>query len=131
MKISSGLPNRPAKPSAKAKPWPMKAAISVARTKPRRVASSARSTRPPSIGNAGIMLNSARKRFTAASRSTSETAELSTAPVAHAELRAGKQHEPERDHDIDQRSGDCDEEFLVRRFRDALEPRQSADRQQR
>ena len=57
----------------------MVAATSVARTWPRRVASRARSTRPPSMGNAGIRLNSARNRLTSARRSTSETLLLSTA----------------------------------------------------
>ena len=67
------------KPSPNATAWPIEAATPVARTKPSLVASSARSTRPPSIGNAGIMLNTARNRFTAASRSSIETRVLSTA----------------------------------------------------
>ena len=39
---------------------PSVAATRVPRTSPNRLASSARSTRPPSIGNAGIRLNSSR-----------------------------------------------------------------------
>ena len=40
---------------------------------------SARSTRPPSMGNAGIMLNRARKRLTTVNRSASANLPLSTA----------------------------------------------------
>ena len=48
----------PRMPKTTAKPWPMVAATSVARALPIRMARSARSTRPPSMGKAGIMLNS-------------------------------------------------------------------------
>src|SRR5262245_24513482 len=44
-----------------------------------RAASTARSTRPPSMGKAGIILNTARNRLTAASRSIIEAAGFSTA----------------------------------------------------
>ena len=104
----------------------------MARTKPSRVASSARSTRPPSIGKAGIMLNTARNRFTAASRSTSETCALSTAERSPALSRApASSDQADGDRDVDQRAGDRDQEFLARLLRDALEPRHAADRQQR
>ena len=42
-------------------PWPMVAAICVARGQDMREASAARSTRPPSMGKAGIMLNTTRE----------------------------------------------------------------------
>ena len=41
------------------------------------------------------------------------------------------EHQHERDRDVDQRAGDRDQEFLARLFRNALEPRHAADRQQR
>ena len=44
--------------------WPTRAAISVARAYSRRVASRARSTRPPSMGKAGIGLNASNQTFT-------------------------------------------------------------------
>ncbi len=78
------------------------------------------------------MLNSARKRFTAASRSTSEICPFSTAAAAPACSEApANTHQQQRDGDIDQRSGDGDQEFLARLFRNALELRDAADRQQR
>src|SRR5712671_5274292 len=67
----------------------MVAAISVARTWPRRIASSARSTRPPSIGKAGIMLNTARKRLTSARRSIIDTLGLSMAAKCAVERCVG------------------------------------------
>ena len=48
------------------------AATAVARTRPMRKASRARSTRPPSVGKAGIMLNSTSRTLTAASRPVSD-----------------------------------------------------------
>src|SRR3979409_2604699 len=134
MKISIGLPNKPMKPSANATHWPIIAAISVARTKPRRGERAARRMRPPPIGKAGIRLKSARNRFTDASRSTIETLALSTVasepPSRVALVPRTNQDETERDHDIDQRARDRDEEFLQRFFRNALQPRNATDRKQ-
>ncbi len=131
MKISIGLVNSPTKPSAKATPWPMKAAISVARTKPSRVARSARSTRPPSIGKGRDHVEHREKQVHCGE------------PVDHRCLRAldrieiGGIDAGARDHDQDagdrhvhQRPGNGDQKFLVRLFRDALEPGDAADRQQ-
>ena len=47
------------------------------------------------------------------------------------DMRAGDENERAGDHDIHQRAGDGDQEFLVRLLRDALEPSDAADRQQR
>ena len=49
--------------------WPRLAAICVACVYSMRVASSARSTRPPSIGNAGSRLKPTRNTLTSISRS--------------------------------------------------------------
>ncbi len=44
-------------------------------------------------------------------------------------MSAGKDHQQDRDRDIDQRSGDGNEEFLPWLLRNALELRDAADRQ--
>ena len=78
------------------------------------------------------MLNTARNRFTAASRSIIEECGLSTAARAlMLDVRAGDENERDGDHDVHQRAGDGDQEFLARLLGDALEPRHAADRQQR
>ena len=56
---------------------------------------------------------------------------LDAGEIAHVEMRTGDENEAEGDRDIDQRSRDRDQEFLLRLFRNALQPSQPADRQQR
>ena len=77
MKMSSGLPIRPRKPKTKASAWPIRAAMLVACVRGSQIASTARSTRPPSIGKAGIRLKSTRKTFTEASLAMKLSAGLS------------------------------------------------------
>src|SRR5215216_3977223 len=72
MKSRNGLLNKPMKPRTNAKPCPIVAATCVARTKSIRMASNARSTRPPSIGNAGIRLNKTSQMLTIINRSANE-----------------------------------------------------------
>ena len=48
-----------------------------------------------------------------------------------ASVAPSDQHQHDRDRDVHQRPGDGDQEFLPRLFRDALELRHAADRQQR
>ena len=113
-------------------PWPMCAARCVARVYSIRVASSARSTRPPSIGNAGSRLNATRHTLTISRRSMNEPAEtpswLSGSSVAvatsHAKSGAG-------DRDVDGRPGERHPQLLPRVVGHALEARDAADRQQR
>ena len=66
MKISIGLlkTNRPPSPKRTAMTCPTAAAALVALKCPMRIESSARSTRPPSMGNAGSMLKTIIARFT-------------------------------------------------------------------
>src|SRR3712207_4339843 len=66
--ISIGFVNSPASANRKAAPWPIRAAIRVASAWFMRMARTARSTRPPSIGKAGMRLNTTRKMLAAASR---------------------------------------------------------------
>ena len=59
-----------------------------------------------------------------------ETRTLDGRKAGLVEPRSRQRDEHKGDDDIDRRAGDGDEEFLVRFFRDALEPRHAADRQQ-
>jgi hypothetical protein len=63
MNTSIGLVKNPIAPNTSARPWPMFAAMTVARGRSMRRARRARRTRPPSIGNAGMRLNTPRVRF--------------------------------------------------------------------
>ena len=64
MKIRKGSVNRPMSPKKNAMACPTRAAISVARVYSKRVPRIARSTRPPSMGKAGIRLNASSQKFT-------------------------------------------------------------------
>ena len=68
--------NSPTTPNSSANAWPTPEAIRVARRYGSHIASSARSTRPPSIGNAGIMLNRIIMVFTNISRSRRPTSRV-------------------------------------------------------
>jgi hypothetical protein len=71
-KTSSGLVKRPMKPKTSAIAWPSVAAMWVAWVYSSRVASSARTARPPSMGKAGIRLKSASERLMESSRPRNE-----------------------------------------------------------
>ena len=132
MTISIGLVNRPSSANTKAAPWPMRPAMRVASACGRRMARRARSTRPPSIGKAGIRLNTTRKMLAAASRAEHagarvlefRQAALST-PVPRMRIRT------RRDDDVDGRAGEGHHQFLARLFGNALEAGDAADRPER
>lgn len=81
--------NRPTVPIRNATPFPIPAATRVAQTRSRFQESNARSTRPPSIGNAGIRLKSTRKRFATinAKGAGAESSWASNWPLGSAESR--------------------------------------------
>src|SRR5579883_2577270 len=72
MKSSHQSIHNPTTIMATPMPYDTSAAMAVARTGPRRLASSARSTRPPSIGMAGRRLNPARTTFIQPRRASHE-----------------------------------------------------------
>ena len=82
------------------------------------IASSARNTRPPSIGKAGIKLNSARNMLTNASRSIMLTlGALERAKGDRRTDRAADEHQQERDDDVDRRARDGNQKFFARLVR--------------
>ena len=107
------------------------AAIRVARGRPSFIASSARSTRPPSIGKAGMRLNIARNRLASARRARSDTLRVVEPLQVGGIERADDQQQRRRDDEIDRRPGDRDGEFLRRIVRQRLQAGDAADRQQR
>ena len=96
------------------------------------MASSARRTRPPSIGKAGSRLNAARKTF--AHRSWSRNR-----PPPRRSLTRGREPLPQLQHteqdrgqgDVDRGPGQGDQQLLSRLVGHPLQPCHAADRQQR
>jgi hypothetical protein len=87
-------PISPNRPSRTAKALPTSEAIFVARAYGRFRASSARRTRPPSMGNPGSMLNPARTRFIRARYPTTNRTPLGAPPPPGMTRNATRQTSP-------------------------------------
>ena len=114
-----------------ASPCPIEAAMRVALTNPSLLARSARSTRPPSIGKAGMRLKTSRITFIT-SRATDQRG------VGQV-VRGGRdglpgQHQPSvedrRENQGDEWSRKGDQQFFPGLVGDPLQPRHSSDRQE-
>ena len=113
-------------------PWPMSAARWVARVYSIRVASNARSARPPSIGNAGSRLKPARNTFANITRSTNPpvaTPTRSTGSQSPGRLQPAE--EQQRDDDVHGGPGQRHPQLLNRLVRHSFESGQASDGKQR
>ena len=92
------------------------------------MAKSARRTRPPSIGKAGIKLNKIKNTLAQATLSSSSILGLSKSSTCwKPEVTWVTRRSDRGNHHIHQRAGDGDNEFLPRLLRNTVEPRDAAD----
>ena len=97
-----------------------------------RVAKSARTTLPPSIGNAGNILNTTSEMLTSRIRSANEpvamsiSARLMLPRVTYSQTQAAA-----ASHDIDGRTGQRNPQFLARVVRHSFKARNPSDREKR
>ena len=122
----------PRMPNTTAKPWPMVAATSVARALPIHMARSARNTRPPSMGKAGIMLNRTRMMLAPATLAAMETAGISILrEIFRVEARAEPEQQHRGDDHVHGGAGERHDELLARLLGHLLHAGDAAERPQR